>query len=63
MSKITVSKDKCVGCGACVSSYPELFELDPAGQSQVKAHNYADFNYGREEIETICPVGAIKVED
>ena len=28
MAKIKINQEKCIGCGACVSSAPELLEVD-----------------------------------
>ena len=63
MSQVTVSKDKCIGCGACVAAFPEVFELDADGKSHAKYQNYLEFNYTKEDIESVCPVGAINVEE
>ncbi|MFH2070504.1 MAG: ferredoxin [Elusimicrobiota bacterium] len=60
--KVTVDKDLCTGCGLCIDTCPEVFELQgdvaiakaetvPAGQeSKVK------------ESAENCPVEAIKTE-
>jgi len=34
--KIAVDQEKCVGCGACVSLCPEVFEIGEDGKSRVK---------------------------
>ncbi len=47
-----VDKEKCIGCGACVSLCPEVFELKD-GKSVVKGDGDCD------EAVDACPVGAI----
>lgn len=58
--KITVDKDKCIGCGACVAIASESFKLgddgkaeviEPAGDKEKEIRNAAEG----------CPVGAIKI--
>jgi ferredoxin len=63
MSKIIVDKDKCIGCGSCVAMYPELFVLASDNKSQVISDDYTVHHYSKEEIESICPSGAISVKD
>ncbi len=33
---VKVNKEKCVGCGLCISICPEVFELDENGKSTIK---------------------------
>jgi len=53
---IKVDKKKCIGCGACVSSCPEVFEMNSDGKSQVKAQK--NIPCVQKAIDE-CPVGAI----
>lgn len=58
--KITVDKELCIGCGACVNLCPEIFELDGDGKSRVmvgKGYEQCDY----EMAINSCPVGAIKI--
>ena len=52
---VKVDKAKCIGCGACVSTCPEGFELKN-GKANVKNSNAKCI---KEAIEN-CPVNAIK---
>jgi len=52
--KLKVNKDTCIGCGACVGAFPELFVFDNDGKAEcVKEVENA------EEVKANCPVGAI----
>ena len=55
-----VDKKKCIGCGACVSTCPQVFEMNDNGKAQVKTN--ADIKKNakgiKEAIEN-CPVDAI----
>lgn len=47
-----VDKKKCIGCGACVSVCPDVFELVD-GKSKVMSDEDCEDAVG------VCPVGAI----
>ncbi len=60
--KVKVIEDRCISCGYCASTCPEVFEIEDI--SSVKEN--AELNKYKEEIETAaegCPTGAIEVED
>ncbi len=57
--KITVNRDLCIGCGACVAICGEVFEIDKQGKSRVKVQK--NLSCVR-EAKDCCPVKAIKVE-
>ncbi len=58
MSEIKVDKEKCIGCGLCVSLCPEVFQLGEDGKAEVKnPQRGCDI----EEAAESCPVGAIKM--
>ncbi|MDD2487803.1 MAG: ferredoxin [Candidatus Gracilibacteria bacterium] len=59
--KIRIPKviNNCVGCGACVSISPDVFEMNMDGLSQViENKSYEDKNV--DDAIKICPVNAIK---
>ena len=33
--ELKVNKDKCIGCGMCVSTLEDVFEFDDDGQAKV----------------------------
>jgi len=53
---VKINKEKCIGCGACVSICSEVFEMADDGKAKVKAQK----NTGcvKEAINS-CPVDAI----
>ncbi len=61
MPKITVDKNKCEGCQTCVAMFSELFEMDENNKSSVKDSDFFKYGYSKEEIESVCPTGAIKI--
>lgn len=56
--KVKVDKNKCIGCGLCVSLCPDVFELGPEGKSQVKGE---EGECNLKEVAESCPVGAIEI--
>lgn len=59
MAKVTVDKELCTGCGLCVDTCPDMFEMNDDGFAFVKdADAECDINKAAED----CPVEAIKVE-
>ena len=52
---VKINKKKCIGCGACVSTCPQVFEMD-GDKAKVKAQK--DIPCVKEAIDS-CPAGAI----
>lgn len=60
MAKVTVNKDKCIGCGACTAICPEVFEFDDDGLAKaVKDEINDDVKMAAEG----CPTEAIEIEE
>jgi len=61
--KITLDKDKCIGCGACAAQCPENFEIKNDGDNKavVKKAKVEDLGCNK-DAEEVCPVDAIKIE-
>jgi ferredoxin len=57
---INVDKEKCLGCGACVATCPEVFELGADGKAQVKADAKLDATCVQSAKDG-CPVSAIVI--
>jgi ferredoxin len=59
--KISVDKDKCIGCGACTAVAPKSFRLGEDGKAEVITPP-GDKNEVIESAAQGCPVEAIKIE-
>lgn len=60
MVKISVDKEKCIGCGACASCCPSNFEM-VEGKAHVKNSNVKKVTCEKEAAD-ICPVNAITIK-
>lgn len=58
MKKASVDTSKCIGCGACVSIYPDNFDFNSEGLSNIISEENIT-----EEMQDICPTGAIEVTE
>lgn len=59
-----VDRELCIGCGACQSLCPEVFQLDGDGKSTVLEG--VDYKANKECIQKAvenCPVQAISIEE
>jgi ferredoxin len=62
--EVKVNKEKCIGCGYCVSVCPEVFELGDDGKSKVKEGvNFSKYKEQIKEAQEGCPVGAIETKE
>ena len=60
--KVAVNQGNCIGCGACESICPEVFQINDEGLSSVIGKE-EDFTSHEEEIRDAvdsCPTGAIE---
>ena len=53
---VSIDKNKCIGCGACIATCSEGFEIGNDGKARVKNPKAKCIN----EAKEICPVDAIK---
>ncbi len=61
---VKVNKEKCIGCGYCVSVCPEVFVLGDDGKSKIKEGiNFQDYQDCIQEAKDGCPMGAISLEE
>lgn len=56
---VKVDQEKCIGCGACASVCPDVFEMNDRGVAEVKDEQGGDCG---QQAADICPVDAISVE-
>jgi len=62
--EVKVNKEKCIGCGYCVSVCPEVFELGDDGKSKVKEGvNFLEYKEQIKEAQESCPGVAIEVKE
>jgi len=55
--RVKLDSSACIMCGACVGSYPDDFRFSDAGPAELISGE-AD-----EDAVSVCPVGAISVEE
>ena len=61
MAILKINKDKCIGCGTCVSLYPDLFEMGADGKARI-IDGINDMDKNRiKEIVASCPMAAVKI--
>ncbi len=58
--KIKVDKEKCIGCGSCVSVCPKGFKIKDGKSVPIK--DKVDKLGCEKEAESICPVQAISIK-
>ena len=69
MKKIKVDEDVCIGCGACMSIAPDVFEMNEEGLATVKKDKAILEEMEEEMQEDVldalegCPTGAIVKEE
>ena len=57
---VKVNKDKCIGCGACTATAPEVFDFDDDGLAKViKDEVNEDVKMAAES----CPTEAIEINE
>ena len=62
--KVKVNKDACIGCGACASICPDVFEINDEGLSVAKVEEVKDELQDEvRDAADSCPTGAIEVNE
>lgn len=59
MEKVDLIKDRCIGCGACMSIAPENFTFGDDGRAEIISN---EINDAAIEASEMCPVSAITIE-
>ena len=61
MAAITIDDSLCTGCGLCVSTCPDIFEINEDNLAYVKSSSSSSCDL--REVVADCPVEAIKVSE
>ncbi len=61
--KVSIDKETCIGCGSCVAVCPDCFEMGEDNKPILKGGGETCDDPCVKEVEEICPVDAIKVEE
>ena len=61
--KAIVNQDTCIGCGLCISTVPEEFEVNADGKAEACGHTTDENRAAVQEAIDACPVQAISAED
>lgn len=61
--KAIVNQDTCIGCGLCISTVPEVFEVNADGKAEACGHTTDENRAAVQEAIDACPVQAISTED
>jgi NTE family protein len=59
--EVTVDRDKCIGCTACVAHAPGLLAMDVSGKAYVKMSSPVEWSRLDSAIIRQCPAHAIRV--
>jgi ferredoxin len=60
--RVKVDKEKCIGCGSCVSICPNFYLK--GGKAEVKKEIITEKEYDNNlEAAEMCPVNAISIEE
>ena len=61
--KANVNKERCIGCGACVATVPEVFDFDDDGLAKAIESNVPEEKEtDTESAADMCPGSAITIE-
>ncbi len=55
--RVKVDQGLCIGCAACAGTYPDDFQIGDSGLAEPVTGE------GEEDAVSVCPVGAISVEE
>lgn len=60
--KPKVDKEKCIGCGMCVSLCPDTFRISSDGKAEVIGEHICNEKCNCQAAKDNCPVKAITLE-
>lgn len=56
-----IDKEACIGCGTCVATCPDVFEMDVENKAKIKEDADCEKAGCCEAAADSCPVNAIKI--
>jgi ferredoxin len=61
---VSINRETCIGCGACVATCPDNFEMDDENKAIVKATSVnGELEKCSKEAAESCPVDCIILKD
>jgi ferredoxin len=61
---VSIDKEKCIACGACAATCPDIFELDEENKAQVKITSVPkELEQCARDGFNSCPVNAILLQE
>lgn len=64
MNDVRVNKDVCIGCGACASMVPDVFEIEDDGLATVIVDSIPkDLEEEVKDAALGCPTNAIEMDN
>ena len=61
--KAIVNQDSCIGCGLCISTVPEVFEVNADVKGEASGNTTTENKSAVQEAIDACPVQAISWDD
>ena len=61
--KDIVNQDTFISCGLCISTVPEVFEVNADGKAEAFGHTTTENKSAVQEAIDACPVQAISWDD
>lgn len=62
MKSVVVDQEECIGCGACVDTAPDVFEMNDDNKAEVYGKVTEDNQEEVDEAIDTCPASAISWE-
>jgi ferredoxin len=61
---VKIDRENCIGCGACVATCPEVFEIDDENKAKLKLKEIPkELEEKTKEASEACPVNVIIIEE